>query len=57
MSLVDDFYLKINQLIKEFIGKEGNNIKKAAKLMAESIKNDELIHVFGTGGHSYMAAE
>lgn len=57
MSLVDDFYLKINQLIKEFIEKEGNNIKKAAKLMAESIKNDELIHVFGTGGHSYMAAE
>ena len=33
MSLVDDFYLKINQLIKEFIEKEGNNIKKAAKLM------------------------
>lgn len=57
MSLVDDFYTKITDLLEKFKNKEEDNLKKAAKLMAESIKNDELIHVFGTGGHSYMAAE
>ena len=57
MSLIDDFYTKITNLLEKFKNKEEDNLKKAAKLMAESIKNDELIHVFGTGGHSYMAAE
>lgn len=57
MDLVDKFYLEISRLLKEFKDKEKNNIKKAAGLIAESIKNDELIHIFGTGGHSYMAEE
>ena len=57
MDVVDEFYSEISRLLKEFKNKEKNNIKKAAELIAESIKNDELIHVFGTGGHSYMAGE
>jgi len=57
MSLIDDFYTKITNLLEKFKNKEEDNLKKAARLMAESIKNDELIHIFGTGGHSYMAAE
>ena len=35
----------------------GENIRKAALLMADAIMRDELIHVIGTGGHSCMAAE
>ncbi len=57
MDIIDKFYSEISRLLKEFKDKEKNNIKKAAELIAESIKNDELIHIFGTGGHSYMAAE
>lgn len=36
---------------------EAENIQKAARLMADAIMRDELIHVIGTGGHSNMAAE
>lgn len=57
MSLIDDFYTKITNLLEKFKNNEEDNLKKAARLIAESIKNDELIHIFGTGGHSYMAGE
>lgn len=33
-----------------------HSIEEGAKLMAASIERDELIHVFGTGGHSTMGA-
>ncbi|MBA7582383.1 hypothetical protein ES708_24311 [subsurface metagenome] len=32
-------------------------IKKAAKVVAESIAREEPVHVIGPGGHSNMAAE
>ena len=39
------------------INKEYNNeISQAADLMVGSIERDELIHIFGTGGHSTMGA-
>jgi uncharacterized phosphosugar-binding protein len=57
VNLVEEYYYKINQLITKFKDEEVAEIKRAAKIIAQSIKNDELIHIFGTGGHSYMAAE
>ena len=32
-------------------------IKKAAKILADQVQKGKLIHVFGTGGHSYIAGE
>ncbi len=37
--------------------KEWDHIVKAAQLMSDAIAEDRLIHVIGTGGHSFMAAE
>lgn len=56
-EIIERYYTEISSLIKKFKCSQKDNIKKAANVMAESIKRDELIHVFGTGGHSYMAAE
>lgn len=36
---------------------EIETIKKAAKVVADSIAREELVHVIGPGGHSNMAAE
>jgi uncharacterized phosphosugar-binding protein len=50
-------YFDISQRIfQEIMDKEMENIEKATDLMAASIKEGRLIHVFGTGGHNVMAA-
>src|SRR5665647_2226527 len=36
---------------------EAGPIERAAEIMTETIINDGLIHVIGTGGHSNIAAE
>ena len=33
---------------------QGENIQKAASLMADAIANDRLIHVYGGGGHTTL---
>jgi uncharacterized phosphosugar-binding protein len=47
---------KIIDILNE-ISEESMVIKKAAKVVAESITREELVHVIGPGGHSNMAAE
>ena len=39
------------------IAGETEAIDKAAQLVADAIKRDELVHVIGPGGHSNMAVE
>ena len=46
MNLVDDLFEKVNK-------SQSENIKEVAKLFAENIKNNKIIHMFGTG-HSHM---
>jgi len=33
---------------------ELDEIEQGAQWMAEAVKNDRLIHVYGTGGHNFM---
>ena len=35
---------------------ELDKIDQAAHWMAEAVKSDQLIHVYGTGGHNFMIA-
>lgn len=44
---------EIQKLITKVEETQMDNIKKAAEVFAETIKNDKIIHVFGTG-HSHM---
>lgn len=44
---------EVQKLINNIKETQKNNINKAARVFAETIKNDKIIHVFGTG-HSHM---
>ena len=48
------FLDKAIDLLKEVREKQAENISKAAGLMAAAIEKDELIHVFGGGGHTTL---
>jgi len=54
---IDKYYLAITSLLKRIYEEERVNIEKAADVLVKAIKEDRLIHVFGTGGHSAMGAE
>jgi uncharacterized phosphosugar-binding protein len=49
---MDVFYDKLMELLDKVETKETENIKKAGQICAESVGNDGVIHVFGSG-HSY----
>lgn len=52
---------QFHQIVVEILGRlareEAASIKRAGRLLAEVIASDHLVFVFGTGGHSYIAAE
>jgi len=47
----------LNSLIQEVELKNRGAFKKAASLIADKIVNDDIIYIFGGGGHSNMASE
>jgi uncharacterized phosphosugar-binding protein len=51
------FHEQIRILLDRVIAEESGAIKRVGQFLAEVIANDHLIYVFGTGGHSYIAAE
>ena len=49
-------YLKrVNELVTQLL-RDTTQIEDAAKAVAQTLENDGLVHVFGTG-HSHMIAE
>lgn len=56
MKLIDDFYMKITDILTKIKNEEEKNIQKAVQLLADVIEEKKLIYVFGTGGHSVMGA-
>jgi uncharacterized phosphosugar-binding protein len=55
MGTNDSGYLnQVIDLLKKVEEKQTENIDKGAELMAEAIRKDELIHVFGGGGHTTL---
>ncbi len=58
MSNQTDFYFeKVMRLLQQIKEESLPSIEQAAKLMADAVEADKLIHVIGTGGHSNIAAE
>jgi uncharacterized phosphosugar-binding protein len=58
MSTTSRTYLdSIISILAHIEEKGETSIDKAAQILAEAVKNDRLIHVIGTGGHSNLAAE
>ena len=54
--IMDLYYDEILKIIGEIRKTERENILKAARIVADQVKNDKLIYVFGPGGHSNLAA-
>ena len=56
MREIQDFgyYASIIKNLEEINNTQGENIAKAAELMAGAIENDRLIHVYGGGGHTTL---
>lgn len=57
MAILDAYRSVIDDILSKIEKEEGEKIKTGAALMAEKIMSDELIHVYGTGGHSGMVTE
>lgn len=48
---------KFNELAHKFEEQEGENLIKAAKLMADAVEKDRLIYIFGGGGHTCLVMQ
>ncbi len=55
-SVMDLYQTEVFGIINEIHANEKQNILKAARVVAEQVKKDKLVYVFGPGGHSNLAA-
>ena len=55
-SVMDVYYDEIKKIIDEIRSTERENILTAARMIADQVKSDKLVYVFGPGGHSNLAA-
>lgn len=51
---MDRFYDECVKILERVRNEEREHLHRAADLIAEKLRKDELVHVFGTGGHSIM---
>ena len=57
MSKLLEYYQIVNERLAKILEEESENIELAAEMISETLKNeDNLLHIFGTGGHSTMSA-
>jgi len=47
----------VNDVLGRILAEESATIRQAAELLADQIQEDRLVHVFGPGGHSNLAAQ
>ena len=55
-TVMNQYYREIIGLIDEIRSTEQEPILKAARMIAEQVKQDKLVYIFGPGGHSNLAA-
>ena len=54
--LIDLYFDEVIKIIEEIRSTERENILKAATMIADHVEQDKIVHVFGPGGHSNLAA-
>ena len=55
-TVMDIYYKEVIGIIDEIRKTERESILKAARMVADQVKQDKLVYVFGPGGHSNLAA-
>lgn len=53
---MDRYYKEVIGIIDEICETEKQNILTAARMVADQVKKDKLVYIFGPGGHSNLAA-
>ena len=56
-SPLEQFHRTVRTLLDAVVEETGPDIRRVAKVLAGVIAKDHLLYVFGTGGHSTIAAE
>lgn len=56
MDIVQRYHERINNILTTIVEKERGQIEKAAALVAQTVIDDKVFFVFGTGAHSIMPA-
>jgi len=56
-ALCADYLDRVHALMRRIHDEESEPLERAAARLAEQIERDRLIHVFGPGGHSNLAAQ
>jgi uncharacterized phosphosugar-binding protein len=54
---LESYYTGVLEALKRVRTEETDKIREAGRLIGDSLAQGRLLHVFGTGGHSYIAGE
>ncbi|NLG85582.1 MAG: sugar isomerase domain-containing protein, partial [Firmicutes bacterium] len=57
MTMTNEYYQAIMKILTRIVTESDSDIQRAASLLADKIQEGRLIHVLGSGGHSFMGAE
>ena len=55
-SVMDAYYKEVIGIITDIHENEKERILQCARVVADQVKEDRLIHIWGPGGHSNLAA-
>ena len=56
MDTLTQFHTYVQETLQKVATEQAENIHKAAEMIADTIQAGGMFHIFGTGGHSNMAA-
>jgi uncharacterized phosphosugar-binding protein len=57
MNTAQTYFNQVTLLMQRLFDEEAESIRQAGALIADTIADGRLLHIFGTGGHSAMSAE
>jgi uncharacterized phosphosugar-binding protein len=57
MKYALNYYENVKSYLEQIILTESDSINKAAKIVADQIKEDKVVYVYGPGGHSNLASQ
>ena len=56
-ELCAGYFAQVTELMRRILDEETEPLSRAAALVADQIAADRLVHVYGPGGHSNLAAQ
>lgn len=57
LSVMTEYLNKVTRHLQTLHDEEKDNVKKAAEMIAEQVKQDKLIYAYGPGGHSNLGSQ